>query len=118
LYWLTRGLGNLSQPAADAAGVSGPAARANGDVPARYRQWLTAVLDDIARLEETAPLDPAGREGPRGRLDGPRPPSAALADVLPHLLEGVEVAAARLIVASLDPDPDELAARLAEVAHG
>jgi hypothetical protein len=118
LYWLTRGLGNLSQPAADAAGVSGPAARANGDVPARYRQWLTAVLDDVARLKETDPLDPAGRQSPRGRLDGPRPPSAALVDVLPRLLEGVEVAAARLIVASLDPDPDELAARPAEVAHG
>ncbi|MFC4034805.1 hypothetical protein ACFO3J_25545 [Streptomyces polygonati] len=118
LHWLTRGMGNLTRAEAEAAGVSGPAARADGDVPARYRQWLTAVLDDIARLEHPGLLDPAGAEGPRGRPDGPRSASTALAAALPRLLEGTEVAAARLIVASLDPDPDELAALLPEAARG
>ncbi|MCH0562420.1 MULTISPECIES: hypothetical protein [unclassified Streptomyces] len=118
LYWLTRGIGPLSAADARAAGVSGPAARADGDVPARYRRWLTDVVDDVRRSEDTAPLDPVARESPRGRWDAGRPPSVALADVLPGLLMGAELGAARLIVASLDPDPDELAVRRAEAARG
>jgi hypothetical protein len=118
LYWLTRGIGPLTAGAAAAAGVDGPAARADGDVPARYRLWLAALLDDLDRLEDTAELDPGRDEGPRGRLDGRRNPSAALTEVLPRLLEGAELAAARLIVASLDPDPEELAGRPAEVVRG
>ncbi|MFE0877953.1 hypothetical protein ACFW4X_24370 [Streptomyces smyrnaeus] len=109
LYWLTRGLGPLAGSRARAAGVGGPAARADGDVPARYRTWLADVVRDVDRLAETAPL-PADEEGPRGRPTGGEWPSAALARLLPDLLEGAELAAARLIVASLDPDPDELAA--------
>ncbi|GII86852.1 hypothetical protein Ssi03_48420 [Sphaerisporangium siamense] len=118
LSWMTRGLGPLPAGEAAAAGVGGPAARADGDVTARYRLWLTAVLEDLDRLEEPGPLDPTRDAGPRGLARGPRSPSAALAAVLPALLEGAELAAARLIVASLDPDPDELAARPAEAAHG
>jgi hypothetical protein len=34
------------------------------------------------------------------------------------MLPGAELAAARLIVASLDPDPDELAGRQGVVARG
>ncbi|WP_262505118.1 hypothetical protein [Streptomyces sp. TRM68367] len=118
LYWLTRGIGPLTASDAADAGVGGPAARADGDVPARYRLWLATMLDDLARLEDASVLDPSREEGPRGRLGGARPPSAALVEVLPRLLEGAELAAARLIVASLDPDPEELAARSAEVARG
>jgi hypothetical protein len=118
LHWLTRDVGRLSRADAEAAGVTGPAARAGGDVSARYRQWLAAVLDDLEGLEDQALLDPARDEGPRGPLGGPRPPSASLVEVLPRLLEGAELAAARLIVASLDPDPDELLAPPAEVARG
>ncbi|MEU3146963.1 MULTISPECIES: hypothetical protein [unclassified Streptomyces] len=118
LYWLTRGVGLLSAVDARAAGVTGPAARADGDVPARYRQWLTDVVDDVRQLDGTAPLDPAVRESPRGRWDAGRPPSAALAELLPRLLVGAELGAARLVVASLDPDPDELAGRPAEVVRG
>ncbi|MEW2630822.1 hypothetical protein AB0903_03995 [Streptomyces sp. NPDC048389] len=117
LYWLTRGIGHLTAADAAAAGVGGPAARADGDVPARYRLWLAEVLDDLDRLEDTSPLDPGRDEGPRGPLDGPRIPSAALAEMLPRLLEGAELAAARLIVASLDPDPEELVGRSAEVVR-
>ncbi|MGW0777854.1 hypothetical protein ACWD01_30365 [Streptomyces sp. NPDC002835] len=118
LYWLTRGIGPLTAGEAAAAGVGGPAARADGDVPARYRLWLAAVLDDLDRLADTSALDPGRDEGPRGPLDGRRNPSAALTEVLPRLLEGAELAAARLIVASLDPDPEELTGRPAEVTRG
>ncbi|MEW1996904.1 hypothetical protein [Streptomyces coelicoflavus] len=119
LYWLTRGVGLLSADDARAAGVTGPAVRAaGGDVPARYRQWLTEVMDAVRQLDATASLDPTAQEGPRGRWDAERPPSAALARLLPRLLVGAELGAARLTVASLDPDPDELAARRVEVTGG
>ncbi|MFI7142371.1 hypothetical protein ACIBQ5_33095 [Streptomyces massasporeus] len=114
LYWSTRGIGPLSAADADAAGVSGPAARADGDVPARYRQWLAEVERDVARLDDLSLLDPGSEEGPRGRGES----SVALVRLLPRLLEGAELAAARLIVASLDPDPDELAIRSREVNGG
>ncbi|MFD5137157.1 hypothetical protein ACFWMX_13085 [Streptomyces sp. NPDC058378] len=115
LFWLTRGLGVLTAQDAQAAGVSGPAARADGDVAARYRQWLTDIRLDVARLDDPSALDPA-EESPRGRWDARQPPSAALVGLLPQLLDGTELAAARLIVASLDPDLDELAAHSREGA--
>ncbi|MCQ4198668.1 hypothetical protein ACFWGR_33055 [Streptomyces sp. NPDC060311] len=119
LYWLTRGLGLLSAADARAAGVTGPAVRAaGGDVPARYRQWLGEVVDAVRQLDAAGHLDPAARESPRGRWDAERPPSAALALLLPRLLVGAELGAARLVVASLDPDPDELAAGRPAVARG
>lgn len=119
LYWLTRGLGLLSAADARAAGVTGPAVRAaGGDVPARYRQWLTEVVDAVRQLDATGLLDPDARESPRGRWDAERPPSAALALLLPRLLVGAELGAARLVVASLDPDPDELAAGRPAVTRG
>jgi hypothetical protein len=117
LAWLTRGLGPVPAGAGRTAGVSGPALRADGDVTARYRQWLAEVIDDLDRLDEQDLVGPAG-EGPRGRWDVERPPSAALIAVLPGLLRGVELAAVRLIVASLDPDLDELAHRAQAVAGG
>ncbi|MFE7522473.1 hypothetical protein [Streptomyces halstedii] len=138
---LTRGIGTLSTADARAAGVSGPAARAGGDVPARYRRWLADAVDDVRRLDgrsllgptapdpealtdaaappvPTALLDPTAQESPRGRWDAERPPSVALAGLLPRLLEGAELAAARLVVAGLDPDPDELGALIGEFAGG
>ncbi|MFJ2150960.1 hypothetical protein ACIOHB_19475 [Streptomyces microflavus] len=113
LFWLTRGMGVVTAQDAQAAGVSGPAARADGDVAARYRQWLTDICRDVARLDDHSPLDLA-EESPRGRWDAQQPPSAALVALLPGLLHGAELAAARLIVASLDPDLDELAAHSLE----
>lgn len=119
LYWLTRGIGPLSAADARAAGVTGPAVRAaGGDVPARYRQWLADVVVDVRRMNATARLDPVAQESPRGRWDAEHPPSAALATLLPHLLVGAELGAARLVVASLDPDPDELAVGRLEAASG
>ncbi|MGY1439784.1 hypothetical protein [Streptomyces reniochalinae] len=129
LYWLTRGIGELTEAEARRVGARtgnarhevdecagtgavetgfGPAeGRARGDVPARYRAWLASTVHATSLLEDASPLGADG-EGPRGCVrDGLRP-SAALVAVLPQLLRGAELAAARLIVASLDPDPDEL----------
>ena len=119
LAWLTRGMGGVSVAEAREAGVSGPAARAGGDVTARYRQWLADIRGDVRRMEEPSPLRPAAEESPRGCWSHHGPPSAALIALLPGLLRGAELAAARLIVASLDPDLDELAGARCEVkAHG
>ncbi|MFE6281025.1 hypothetical protein [Streptomyces sp. NPDC057877] len=93
LRWLTAGLGP--------EGLT-------GDVHDRVRVWLGEVARAVGEFEDPVPLTPGDTEGPRGLVDGDRPPSAALLDVLPGLLRGAEFAAARLIVASLDPDVDEL----------
>ncbi|MCW5252346.1 hypothetical protein [Streptomyces sp. SHP 1-2] len=110
LAWMTRGIGRVSAEAAREAGVSGPAARAGGDVTGRYRQWLADVRRDVGRMEEPSPIRLAVDESPRGWWRNDDPPSAALIALLPALLNGAELAAARLVVASLDPDLDELAA--------
>ncbi|MBQ1088859.1 hypothetical protein [Streptomyces sp. B93] len=126
LRWLTAGVGPLPAARARHLGVSGPALAAGGDVPDRVgdvhdrvRVWLDEVARAVAAFEDRTPLTAADTDGPRGRVDGPRPPSAALLDALPELLRGAEFGAARLIVASLDPDVDELAAVPArEVPYG
>ncbi|MBC7271032.1 MAG: hypothetical protein H5T76_20345 [Streptomyces sp.] len=119
LRWQTAGLGPLPAARARHLGVSGPALAAGGDVSDRVRVWLDEVARAVAAFEDRTPLTAADTDGPRGRVDGPRPPSAALLDALPELLRGAEFGAARLIVASLDPDVDELAAVPArEVPYG
>ncbi|MEV6791905.1 hypothetical protein AB0M87_07910 [Streptomyces sp. NPDC051320] len=119
LAWLTRGIGHVSTREAREAGVSGPAAHAGGDVTDRYRRWLADIRRDVGRMDELPLLQPAVEESPRGYWKADDPPSAALIRLLPKLLTGAEMAAARLIVAGLDPDPDELAASGREVtAHG
>lgn len=113
---LTVGLGELPAARARELGVSGPALAADGDVYGRLLVWLASVERCAAGLDDERPLAPDDREGPRGRLDAVRPPSQALLDALPGLLCGAEFACARLIVASLDPDPDEVAAAVS--VHG
>lgn len=106
LRWLTADLGVLSPAVAEQAGVTGPAWRASrsaGDVRARWWTWLDEVDDLVRRVDDIAPL-PEGVEPPRGEAG-----SAPLLAVIPGLLLGTELATARLIVASLDPDPAELA---------
>jgi hypothetical protein len=93
LAWSTRGLG----VAAD-----------GDDVTVRYRRWLARVVEDVGRLADRTPLTPT--------VDAGRVATADLLALLPGLLEGVELAAARLIVASLDPDLDDLVT--AELAVG
>ncbi len=117
LAWLTRDLGVLMHDDAAAAGISGPALRAAGDVTARYRRWCTELADDAAVVDDGSPLGSAGPEPPRGWApDDARTPSAGLLAVLPPLLDGAELAAARLIIASLDPDLDEAPA-WAQASH-
>ncbi|MEV4703150.1 hypothetical protein [Actinoplanes sp. NPDC049316] len=105
LRWATDGLGVLTAGTADRLGVSGPAARAaaeGGDVTARWRRWLTETDALLAG-------EPAG-PGPRGRSVPGRPASAGLLAAADELVVGLDIAAARLVLASLDPDTDELAA--------
>jgi hypothetical protein len=110
LAWSTRGAGTLRADVAAADGATGPAWRAGGDVTTRCHRWCRELADLTAVFEDSGPLDPTALEPPRGQLDGAQAPSAFLLTVLPRLLEGAEFAAARLIVASLDPDLDELPA--------
>ncbi|MHA6804605.1 hypothetical protein [Salinifilum ghardaiensis] len=106
LRWLTGEIGVLSRAAAERAGVTGPALRASraaGDVRARWLTWLDELDGLVQQVDGTARM-PEDVAPPRGEAG-----SAPLLAVLPDLLEGTEIAAARLIVASLDPDPAELA---------
>lgn len=109
LRWATDGLGVLTSELARDLGVTGPAGRAvdgGGDVTARWRCWL-------ARADRCLAGDlPADGDGPRGRLDGDRPASAALLDAALRLMVGLDIAAARIVVASFDPDTDELVATM------
>ncbi len=109
LRWLTAGLGPLPAEHACHLGVTGPALGADGDAYSRMLVWLDAVGRSTAACDDSGLLDGTEAVGPRGRLDGPVPPSRALLDALPGLLAGAEFACARIIVASLDPDLDELA---------
>ncbi len=121
LRWMTDGVGVLDARATGLDRVGGPASRAGSDVTGRWLRWLDECDEALAAVGSEQPLDPgAGMEGPRGRLDGGDWPSRTLLDALPHLLEGAELARARLVVASLDPDPDELVGvgAWAEASHG
>lgn len=115
LRWLARGLGPLPAARAVELGVSGPALAADGDAYDRVQAWLEEMRHAADEFGDKQPLSPDDVTGPRGRVDGARPPSRSLLDALPELLHGAEFAAARVIVASLDPDVDEL---VAVPAHG
>ncbi|MFH8616006.1 hypothetical protein ACH4E8_13165 [Streptomyces sp. NPDC017979] len=109
LRWLTAGLGPLPSSRAHELGVTGPALVADGDALDRVHVWLDDVVRSAADFGDLRPLSHTEAQGPRGRVDRAQPPSAALLLALEQLLPGTEFAAARLIVASLDPDVDELA---------
>jgi hypothetical protein len=113
---MASGLGVLDVTMVSQLGVSGPAGIAAGDVLARLDQWLRAVADDLTRIDDGSRA--ADVDGPRGRLDGGQPPSAALLEALLALVVGAELAGVRLIVASLDPDLSELRPVHEVVAHG
>ncbi|MFE2219024.1 hypothetical protein ACFW93_44880 [Streptomyces canus] len=118
LRWSIAGLGELPSSRARAAGVTGPALAADGDACDRLLMWLGEIGRGIEGLDDERPLTPDELTGPRGRLGGAQPPSRALLGILPELLTGAEFACARIIVASLDPDIEELAqAPLSGAAH-
>lgn len=119
LRWLTAGLGPLPAVHAHHLGITGPALVADGDAHSRMLVWLDAVGRSAAACDDTEVVDAAVAVGPRGRIDGPAPPSQPLLNALPGLLEGTEFACARIVVASLDPDLDELApVAVTGAAHG
>ncbi|WP_435610391.1 hypothetical protein [Streptomyces sp. C10-9-1] len=107
LAWLTRGIGRVDGRTGGSAPAGPPGA--DGDATDRYRRWLDRLGRDVRHLDDPAPLDPWATESPRGPWEPAHPPSAALLALLPPLLAGAELAAARLVVAGLDPDPEELA---------
>ncbi|WP_329519838.1 hypothetical protein [Spirillospora sp. NBC_01491] len=92
LRWMTGGIGRIAPEAAERHGL---AARHGGDVAVRLDGWLSEIAAGLPRLDEPASdrLELGGESGAAGPLA-----------VLPGLLEGEGLAAARLIVASLDPD--------------
>ena len=115
LRWGLRGLGVLPAERAAQLGISGPAQRADGDVHDRLLQWLTEAWAALSGA--------AGRGGTRGERLGGRTASQALLEAIPGLVIGQELAGARLIVASLDPDlvdrdAAESVAKPAALHHG
>lgn len=100
----TTGVGVFTASDAADFGVSGPAARAGEpwDGTARWQRWLVET-DDLLGGRRPAP-----DEGPRGRLDHSDPPSCGLLAAVTALLPGLELSTARVLVATLDPDPEEL----------
>jgi hypothetical protein len=111
-------MGILLPGEAAVTGMSVAALSAGSDVTVRYQRWCRELSDAAGVLDDASPLDRAVLAPPRGRLDGTRAPSAMLLAALPRLLEGAEFAAVRLIVASLDPDLDELASTVGAAGHG
>lgn len=107
LRWLLQGIGQLDRDAALAAGIDGPALRAGGDVRARLLQWLGEAQTALA--DGTPGGETACADGRR------RAPAAAVLAALPNLIQGLEIGQARLVIASLDPDLDQLLAGGASV---
>ncbi|WP_251067311.1 hypothetical protein [Streptomyces sp. ISL-36] len=116
LRGLLTGLGHLSAARAGELGVTGPALIADGDVWDRLLVWLDETQRSLKAAHDGRPWPSHDLNGPRGRLAAEHPPSQRLLRALPELVTGAEFACARLIVASLDPDLDELAPTA--VAHG
>ncbi|MHA6781857.1 hypothetical protein ACVGOW_12815 [Pseudonocardia saturnea] len=81
LSWATDGIGRLDDSRGELA----------GDATDRWRRWL-----------DVADGAPAGDDADRR--------ARVAVEVMPGLLEGLELAAARVLVASLDPDLDTLVA--------
>ncbi|HEX2314054.1 MAG TPA: hypothetical protein VHJ17_09985, partial [Thermomonospora sp.] len=106
LAWMTRGLGVVDEETIARHGLTGPVARHPGDVTARLRGWLRETEMSLALLDDASPLREAGAVG--------RASGARTADLLSALLPGTELAAARLVVASLDPDLDQRAVEAAD----
>lgn len=73
-----------------------------GDVTARWRRWLREAAEALEHAE---------RKDETGHSQlGSRTSSAERLAVACRFMVGVDVAAARLVMASVDPDPDELSA--------
>ncbi|WP_199433051.1 hypothetical protein [Qaidamihabitans albus] len=96
LRWLLSGLGPVDDDLA-------PPPHLAGDVLARLRRFATAAEEALADLDEDGALP--GRSGDESG------DAQWTIETLPRLLAGSELAAARLLVASLDPDIEALTGR-------
>lgn len=106
LRWMTRGLGRLDSAGAAGFGFSPPPGQADSDVVDRTRWWLERISLAVGLLDDERPL--ADRMDSADVLARPPqggPAGTALAR-LARLVEGTELAATRLVVASVDPDLD------------
>jgi hypothetical protein len=111
LRWMLSDVGVVDREMADRHGLAGPSAHHLGDAFARLTGWLDEISQAAEQLHDSAPIQ--GTDGPRGPVESRS--SAGVLAMLPELLDGAELAAARLTVASLDPDLDHVAAPKAEV---
>ncbi|MFF5035576.1 hypothetical protein [Nocardia salmonicida] len=103
LRWSLRDVGRI------AAGPGVPP-EVVGDVRDRLLRWITET-DSAHRHEEKA-------TEPDGFVDAQIARCQWIVNTLPTLLSGTELAEARLIVASLDPDIEMLTAAVSEATHG
>ncbi|MFB4281508.1 hypothetical protein ACBJ59_39905 [Nonomuraea sp. MTCD27] len=92
LRWMLRGAGV----------VEGGPGWMRGDVLDRAYRWLDSAGAALDALDGRAPA------GAAGHFDGST--SVAALSMLPELLAGAELAVGRLVVASLDPDVEQLPA--------
>lgn len=100
LCWLLRDVGTVRPDDDLARLLAGPASRAGGDAYDRLLTWLVEAERALAGDVDVA-------EGPRGPVDG-SPLAAGTLEALIRLVVGTDLAMTRLIVASLDPDLDQL----------
>ena len=132
----TDGVGRIDQKEASSLGLTGPALRASGcaadlrtssspdfgalvalgegDARSRWHQWFAETKQSLqlASSNHAGVIAMDGRvEGPRGVLNASSDasaPSRALIRAICKTVKGQELAVARLIVASFDPDIGEL----------
>jgi len=101
LRWSIRGLGRIDADRAGAGSTADPR-HTGSDVHDRLCRWLTDAVHAL------------GPDGPGSGADHPGAPggdagsTAAVVRLLPSLVTGLDLAAVRLVVASLDPDLDAI----------
>jgi len=101
LRWSLRGLGRIDADPAGAGSTADPRPPGS-DVQDRLCRWLT---DAVHALGPDGPGSGADHPGAPG---GDAGPTAAVVRLLPSLVTGLDLAAVRLVVASLDPDLDAI----------
>lgn len=101
LRWSLRGLGRIDADPAGAGSTADPRPPGS-DVHDRLCRWLT---DAVHALGPDGPGSGADHPGAPG---GDAGPTAAVVRLLPSLVTGLDLAAVRLVVASLDPDLDAI----------
>jgi len=110
LRWSIRGLGRIDADPAGAGSTADPR-HTGSDVHDRLCRWLT---DAVHALGPDGPGSGADHPGAPGGDAGSTP---AVVRLLPGLVTGLDLAAVRLVVASLDPDLDPIPDPMPGGAH-